>query len=679
MPSKEVETAAASGSAPNVRWHVCKDGRRVFIQGTVSALRDAGGRLVGFLKIGQDITQRRQAEERQQFLLDLSDALRPLADPVAIQGAVARAVGEFTQAHWAYYLELDEQPGEATVRRDYTAGSAPSMVGKHPPSDMSDLVDALRSGISVFGNPATMPLLSERAREQYSGMGMRSFICVPVVKGGEVKAALTVADIVERNWDPFRDVLEEVAERTWQAVERASAEANLRESEERFRQFGENSTDVLWIVNAQTRQLEYVSPAFETIWGEKRDGVMGDIGRWAELVHPQDRTQAEEAMPRLLNGETLQIDYRVIRPGDGVVRWIVDTGFPIRDGAGRVTRVAGIAQDLTDRRLAEEQVRDGRRRLRALVEGIPQLVWRAAKGGYRTWASPQWTDYTGLSDAASRGFGWLEALHPDDRARTLAAWAEADTNQNFDAEHRLCHARESHYRWFRTRAAPVRDEAGVVVEWLGTSTDIDDLRRMQDEQRVLLAELQHRSRNLLAIIRSTAARTLTPGLEVDQFAGRLAALSRVQGFLARSDQFTDRLPPWRAREVRTMSRTHPIDLTGRLILVVEDEYLIADEMAKALSRYGADVLGPVSTVALANELIAAEGDRLHGAVLDLNLSGEMVFPVADALRARGVPFLFATGYNAWNVPERYVDVPRCEKPVDMSAVARELSVRLCAG
>ena len=130
---------------------------------------------------------------------------------------------------------------------------------------------------------------------------------------------------------------------------RKAGEEALRESEERFRSFAEYSTDLLWIVDATTGQLEYLSRAFEEMWGEPAEAVLRDIGRWADLLHPEDRANAVKAMPRLLAGETLTQEYRIVRPVDGAVRWIRDTGFPIRDSSGAIRRVAGIAQDVTER------------------------------------------------------------------------------------------------------------------------------------------------------------------------------------------------------------------------------------------------------------------------------------------------------------------------------------------
>ena len=103
-------------------------------------------------------------------------------------------------------------------------------------------------------------------------------------------------------------------------------------------------------------------------------------------------------------------------------------------------------------------------------------------------------------------------------------------------------------------------------------------------------------------------------------------------------------------------------LEGRRILVVEDEYLIADDLRDALVEAGAEVLGPVSNVKDAAAMIASEV-QIDCALLDINLNGAMVFDVADTLVAREIPFVFGTGYDHWAIPDRFAQVPRLEKPI----------------
>jgi CheY-like chemotaxis protein len=117
----------------------------------------------------------------------------------------------------------------------------------------------------------------------------------------------------------------------------------------------------------------------------------------------------------------------------------------------------------------------------------------------------------------------------------------------------------------------------------------------------------------------------------------------------------------------------------RSLLIVEDEYLIAIDLANWVQDLGIQVIGPVGSVREALEAIKSAGRHLHGALLDVNVRGEPVYPVADALAARGVPFLFTTGYDALAIPSSYLETPRLPKPVDRARLARWLSEHLHAG
>jgi CheY-like chemotaxis protein len=113
------------------------------------------------------------------------------------------------------------------------------------------------------------------------------------------------------------------------------------------------------------------------------------------------------------------------------------------------------------------------------------------------------------------------------------------------------------------------------------------------------------------------------------------------------------------------------DLTGQRVLVVEDEWIIADDLAQALREYKAEVVGPAPTLSDALNLLASES-ALTGAVIDVNLRGMMAYPLADELCRRGVPVVLATGYDPESIPPRYANLPRCHKPLDAETVARTL-------
>jgi len=135
---------------------------------------------------------------------------------------------------------------------------------------------------------------------------------------------------------------------------RHKAEAALHESDERFRQMAENIQEIFWLTDAQKKQMLYVSPAYETIWGRSCDSLYAEPLQWIESVHPEDRKQVNDAVTHQAMGD-YDIEYRIIRP-DGTTRHIHDRAFPIRNSSGEVYRIVGIAQDITSRKEQEAHI-----------------------------------------------------------------------------------------------------------------------------------------------------------------------------------------------------------------------------------------------------------------------------------------------------------------------------------
>ena len=272
------------------------------------------------------------------------------------------------------------------------------------------------------------------------------------------------------------------------------------------------------------------SPGAETLLGWKAEEI---IGQSAEIIFtPEDRD---------LNGPEQEIETARTKGRAEDERWHMRRDGSRFWGSGVLVPLKGeatpgfvkIMRDRTQERQAAIALRQSEQRFRTLVENIPQLVWRSRSLGERTWGSPQWEIYSGLSIEKSVGYGWLNAVHPDDRGPTLEAWHEAERTGSLYVEHRARRAADGAYRWFQTRATRLEGE------WFGTSTDVHDLRRAIERQQVLVRELHHRTRNLLAVVNAIGRQTLSRSSNLEdfglRFSSRIAALGRVQSLVARAD------------------------------------------------------------------------------------------------------------------------------------------------
>jgi two-component system, sensor histidine kinase and response regulator len=436
------------------------------------------------------------------------------------------------------------------------------------------------------------------------------------------------------------------------ADERRRAEEALREAEERFGQMAENIHEIYWVMDARDNRVLYISPRYEYVWGRPRQVVFQQPGSWIESIHPDDRDRALEHLEQYRHGVFTDGEFRVVRP-DGSIRWIRSRAFPIKDQHGDISRIAGLAEDITERKQteealreserrfrtfvdhatdafflfgengtildvnrqacaslgysrdellamtaldfnpdvtpadyehimrqllagesyalesrhrrkdrtifpveirgqafreggrrfrvsmvrdmterkrAEEALRESERRWRGLTEALPQLVWSAIPDGACDYFSRQWTEHTGAPEEDLLGWRWLEVLHPDDRERTRRIWLDSVAGRGpYDVEYRVRRS-DGVYRWFKTRGTPLRDEAGVICQWFGSCTDITDLRLTEDALRVakeaaeaanrakdeFLANVSHEIRTPMNAILGMTELTLDTPLTDDQ-------------------------------------------------------------------------------------------------------------------------------------------------------------------
>jgi PAS domain S-box-containing protein len=194
--------------------------------------------------------------------------------------------------------------------------------------------------------------------------------------------------------------------------------------------------------------------------------------------------------------------------------------------------VAERTWDALERAQAEQSLRDSEDHYRHAVELNPQVSWTSLPDGQLNRVSRRWRDWTG---GAGTGDSWAEGLHPDDRQRTFEVWRHCvATGEPYDIEHRVQH-RDGRYRWARSRAFPRYNDKGEICLWYGTTEDIDERRRAEEHQRLLINELNHRVKNTLATVQAIAFQTLKGDIPLGEarrrFEARLMALSRAHNLL----------------------------------------------------------------------------------------------------------------------------------------------------
>lgn len=251
------------------------------------------------------------------------------------------------------------------------------------------------------------------------------------------------------------------------------------------------SLDGLWYWDLEHPEHEWISPRLWQVLGQDPATRRHLASEWQELIFPEDLALAIDNFRRHCADPAHPYDQIVrYRHADGSTVWIRCRGVAIRDAAGQPLRMLGAHTDVTGLMRAEEArsaaaaLAESERRLRELADSLPQLVWTCRPDGYCDFLSRRWVEYTGLPETGQLGGGWLESVHPDDRERLVAAWNTAVAGgHDFRVEFRIRRGADGAYRWFDTRALPLRDAQGRIVRWFGSNTDVHEARAIAEALR----------------------------------------------------------------------------------------------------------------------------------------------------------------------------------------------------
>jgi formate hydrogenlyase transcriptional activator len=296
--------------------------------------------------------------------------------------------------------------------------------------------------------------------------------------GGEIRDIHGVGHPV---LSPSGDLVEVVGT-VMDVTERKRAEEKLRMSEAHLAEAQRLSHTGSWVWRVPGRDALHLSEEWYRIYGFDPEDGMPNWERRLQRVHPEDRAKWEEAIDRAIRERSdYELEYRIILPG-GTVKYIDVVGHPVLNASGDLVQFVGSSTDITERKQAEEKVRQSERELRQILDFTPQLVAVLGPDRSRLYANQVWLDYLGLALEEWQGSGPPRFFHPDDWERiTREAQSKFLGGSPFETEARLLR-KDAMYRWFLLRYKPLRDEQGRLMRWYLAGTDIEE--RKQAEQRL---------------------------------------------------------------------------------------------------------------------------------------------------------------------------------------------------
>jgi PAS domain S-box-containing protein len=487
-----------------------RDGNEIPIEDSAAPILDAAGKVSGVVIVFHDVKEKRRALEA----LRNSEAALRLAERASRAGSwdwdiVAGTIRWDAELFNLFGLDPAKQDASFEVWRRIV----------HPddePGASSRIDTALREH-SILASEYRIILPDGTIRWMYSaGEGIYN------EKSSPIRMIGICIDITERKQgeEDIRKAKEElelrVEERTAELTEALQA---LRQTGAYTRSLIEASLDPLVTIGRDGRIAD-ANAATETATGRVRQELIGtDFSIYftepekARIVHQQVFRDGS------VRDYPLEICHR-----DGRTIPVLYNAALYRDEAGQGVGIFAAARDITERKRAEDALRQSEQEFRALAEAVPQIVWATRPDGWNIYFNQKWVDYTGLTLMESYGHGWNIPFHPDDRQRAWEAWKHATQDEApYSLECRLRRA-DGIYRWWLIRGEPMRGANGKILKWFGTCTDIEELKQASNRLRRTTSELivaEQRERQRLAQVLHDGLQQILVGAKY-----RLAFLER---------------------------------------------------------------------------------------------------------------------------------------------------------
>lgn len=306
-----------------------------------------------------------------------------------------------------------------------------------------------------------------------------------------------------------------------EVTEQVVARQKMEESENRFRALINASSDLVYRMDADWM----IMPSLE---GSEELSDSGKKGiNWLDkFIHPTDLERAVHLISKsIVEKSIFEMEHRFVNADDSI-RWVLSRVVPILDDKGKIVEWFGAASDITSQKELQNVIAESEEKFRQLADLIPQIIWTANPEGYINYYNSRWYEYTGFNEPEFGDSSWIPALHPDDVSLVSRTWYQSvHAGSPYQLEFRLKNANTGEYRWFLSKALPIRDKEGIITNWFGTCTDIHEQKSITEKLEILVTdrtkELQRSNYDLQQFAHVASHDLKEPVRKIKTFVSRL--------------------------------------------------------------------------------------------------------------------------------------------------------------